>query len=81
MTVYLVPGYPNDVYPNEILDLGKVNLNDLYSFYYSNITQLNNNSSNKMKFMMHKSRALAIALEDHLELPRIVDKNNWKILL
>ena len=73
--VYLVPiGYPNEVYPNEILDLGKVNLNDLSSFYYSNITQLNNNSSNKMKFMMHKSRALAIALEDHLELPRIVDK-------
>ena len=27
-----------------------------------------------MKFMMHKSRALAIALEDHLELPRIVNK-------
>lgn len=73
--VYLVPiGYPNEVYPNGILDLGKVNLNDLSSFYYSNITQLNNNSSNKMKFMMHKSRALAIALEDHLELPRIVDK-------
>ena len=76
--VYLVPfGYPRNVFSNEILDLSRVNLNDLYLFYYNNITILNNS---KMKFIMNKSRALAIALEDHLDLPRIIEKISGRFI-
>ena len=71
--VYIVPkSYPFSSNKEQSIDLSKVKLNDLNTFYYSNIIYKNNVES-KMKFKMGGSRALAISIRDHLEIPRIVN--------
>ena len=71
--VYIVPySYPRKSSREHYLDLSRVNLNDLNTFYYSNVHLLKNTDL-KMRFKMGGSRAIAICVRDHLEIPRIVN--------
>lgn len=74
--VYIVPySYPKKSIKENYLDLSRVKLNDLNTFYYSNVFLLKNTES-KMRFKMGGSRAIAISIIDHLEIPRIVNSMN-----
>ena len=71
--VYIVPeSYPFTAVREQQLDLSRVQLNDLNKFYYSNLIS-NNLLGQRMRFKMSGSRALAICIRDHLEIPRIIN--------
>ena len=71
--VYIVPeSYPFTAVREQQLDLSRVQLNDLNKFYYSNLIS-NNLPEQRMRFKMSGSRALAICIRDHLEIPRIIN--------
>ena len=71
--VYIVPeSYPFKSMREQSLDLSRVQLNDLNTFYYSNLLA-NKYPDERMRFKLSSSRALAICIRDHLEIPRIVN--------
>ena len=71
--VYIVPkSYPQKSKREQFIDLSRVQLNDLNTFYYSNI-HANYFPDSRMRFKLGGSRALAICIRDHLEIPRIIN--------